>query len=305
MMALSRRTVAAPVLLAANEAVGEAMRFLRRVVGEHVQVTTALAPDAWSTRIDPGQLAQVLMNLVVNARDAMPGGGRLAIETRNAPGERDPAGADGDYVCVAVSDTGCGMSEEVQARIFEPFFTTKEPGKGTGLGLSMVYGIVRGAGGFVRCDSAPGAGTTFHVFLPRADGAAEAGAAARPAGAGGELAGDLTVLVAEDEEPLRQLVVRSLGQLGVRVLHGCDGEDALAVARRHRGRIDLLVTDVVMPRLSGPDLAAALGRDRPGLKVLYMTGFPRDGNLEGAGAVLEKPFRQSALLEQVRRLVAG
>jgi CheY-like chemotaxis protein len=194
------------------------------------------------------------------------------------------------------------MSEEVRARIFEPFFTTKEPGKSTGLGLAVVYGIVRQAGGFVDVESAPGRGATFRVYLPRCAeprAAASADPALEPA-----IPEGLTALVAEDEERLRQLVVRSLRQAGLEVIDAGAGAQALARARDHRGRIDLLVTDVVMAGVSGAELARELARDRPGLKVLYVTGFPLDAETERLEPVLQKPFRQSALLAEVRRLVA-
>jgi PAS domain S-box-containing protein len=310
LMSLSRRSAAAPTRVAPNEAVSEATRFLSRALGSSARLELRLAPDVWDVFVDPGQLGQVLLNLVVNARDAMPDGGRVVVSTANAVGVASAAGGEpADHVCIAVEDTGCGMPAEVLARVFEPFFTTKEPGKATGLGLSVVFGIVRQAGGFVQAESSPGQGSTFRVYLPRGGHrSAEADADAGVTGAPVAL-DDVTALVAEDEEPLRLLVARALRQAGARVLDGRDGREALDRAQGYRGTIDLLVTDVVMPGLSGPDLARELARERPGMKVLFTSGFPFTALGDDSGfathAVLQKPFRQSALLAEVRRLVDG
>jgi PAS domain S-box-containing protein len=305
LMSLSRRSGGAPSIVAPNEAVAEATSLLARALAPAARLETRLAPDAWDVHVDRGQLGQVLLNLVVNARDATPAGGRVVLSTTNVT-VRNPAGGEpAEHVCLAVEDTGSGMTPEVLARAFEPFFTTKEPGKSTGLGLSVVYGIVQQAGGFVEAESSPGRGSTFRVYLPRSGGRGDRGGAAEPPPPVDLEA--VTALVAEDEEQLRLLVVRALRGSGMRVLDGGGGSEALERARSHRGPIDLLVTDVVMPGMSGPELARALARERPRLKVLFTTAYPfaaMDGPDTPDHAVLLKPFKQSELLAAVRRLAA-
>jgi CheY-like chemotaxis protein len=285
-------------------------KLLRRSLGERVTLSLDLAPDPWPVLADPSHLAQVFLNLAVNARDAMPHGGTLTIRTENVPASARPPGdgpPSGDAVLLSVSDQGTGMTPDVQERIFEPFFTTKAPGEGTGLGLAIVYGIVGQAGGTIGVDSAPGQGTTFRLLFPRAAAAAPAPASARaPAAAAPAHAG--TVLVAEDDAAVRALLCRALRLHGLRVLEAADGAAALALAEAHPGPIDLLLTDAVMRGLSGPALAARLRERRPRLAVLVVTGFPTDPAVlafagEG-GEVLQKPFRASAVTEAVRRLLA-
>jgi two-component system, cell cycle sensor histidine kinase and response regulator CckA len=310
LMTLARQGPGNPVTASVNVGVAETVKLLRRSLPEDVALHTELGQELWLTLLDQSQLAQVLINLCVNARDAMAGGGQLTIATANLAAEapRPPGVPPGAWVLLSVRDTGIGMSSEVRNRIFEPFFTTKETGKGTGLGLSVVHGIVRQAGGFVAVESAPGQGTTLRLGFPRAAGAAtQRGAAERNRG---ELSRrGQTVLVAEDEAALRAAVVRSLTGAGFRVLEGESADAALAAARSHRGSIDLLLTDFVMPGKSGAHLAEALRRDRPGVKVLFMTGFPGDPRvaeaLSGTAAsdVLQKPFNNSTLVEHVRRLL--
>ncbi|HEY7725033.1 MAG TPA: response regulator [Anaeromyxobacteraceae bacterium] len=301
MMTMCRHGPSAPAVVSVNAAVADTVKMLRRTLGEGVEVATRLAAEPWGVRIDPVQLGQVLLNLAVNARDAMPAGGRLEIATENlagAGGEPGPA----ESVLLSVSDTGEGMTEDVRQHVFEPFFTTKDPGKGTGLGLSVTYGIVSQAGGTISVESEPGKGTVFRIRLPRAAGG-EAGAAASARAA--PVRARRTVLVAEDEDALRKVVGRTLEQLGLAVLGARTGEEALALAQGTP--VDVLLADVVMPRMSGPDLAAALRRDHADLKVLLMTAFPGDPRAvraaEAGEAVLHKPFRRSALEERLRALL--
>jgi signal transduction histidine kinase len=309
MMALSRRGPASPQVLSANAVVADTAKMLRRAVGETIKFATELAPDLWQVRIDPGHLGQVLVNLAVNARDAMPDGGSLTVRSyRLALGPDGPgrAGlAPGDYTVLEVADTGTGMTEEVRQCIFEPFFTTKEEGKGTGLGLAVTHGIVSQAGGAIEVESEPGRGSVFRVLLPRAT--AEKAHHGASAGTSGHASlARCTALVAEDEAALRSAVTRALEGAGMRVLAAASGEEALAVARAHGQPIDVLVADIVMPRMSGSDLARQLVAERPGLKVLLMTGFPGDpraASAAEAAELLQKPFHGSALVERVRGLV--
>jgi two-component system cell cycle sensor histidine kinase/response regulator CckA len=296
LLAFSRRQVLQPQVLDLNGAVRSMEEMLRRLIDEDVELVTALEPELPSVRADPGQMEQVLVNLIVNARDAMPEGGRLTIETRNL--ERALG-----HVVLSVTDTGVGIEPEHRPYIFDPFFTTKGPGHGTGLGLATVHGIVRQSGGRIEVASEPGEGATFSVYLPCA-GAAPIAAPARgrtaPAGGSG------TVLLVEDEtiarRPLRQILEAS----GYDVLEAADGENALAVAAAHDGRIDVLVTDVVMPELGGPELAQRLLEERPAVKVVYMSGYlDRAADLlaeSGNGyALLQKPFAPAALTYAVAR----
>jgi CheY-like chemotaxis protein len=286
-------------------------KMLRRLIPEDIHIATALDPGLGRVLADPGRISQVVMNLAVNSRDAMPRGGRLTIETANIVLGEDfarthPEVRPGRYVLVAVRDTGEGMTEEVKAHLFEPFFTTKGPGKGTGLGLATVYGIVQQAGGYVYAESEPGRGTTMKVYLPRVEAAAplrksQQGLARAPGG--GE-----TILLAEDEESVRRLAVQVLQSKGYRVLEACDGEEATWVAERHVGDLHMLVTDVVMPRLGGRELAERLAAERPGLRVLYLSGYADDavvrhGVLEEEMAFLEKPFSPEALARKVREVL--
>ena len=305
--AFSRQQVVEPRVVSLNTVVEGLQKILRRVIGEDIEVTIALAPDLESVRADVGQLEQVLMNLVVNARDAMPTGGRLTVETANV--EHDPeyardreAAAVRRFAMLAVTDTGCGMDEATKARIFEPFFTTKETGKGTGLGLATVYGIVKQAGGFIWVYSEPGQGTSFKIYLPAVDATAErtTAAATTPAPRGTE-----TVLLVEDAAAVRAVTKQILERQGYAVLEAPDGEAGLRLAQRHRGVIHLLLTDVVMPRVGGRELAEQLARLRPDVKVLYASGYTDDsvvrhGILESGTAYLQKPFSPESLARKVR-----
>ncbi len=307
LLAFSRQQVVEPRVVSLNTVVEGLQKILRRVIGEDIEVTIALAPDLESVRADVGQLEQVLMNLVVNARDAMPTGGRLTVETANV--EHDPeyardreAAAVRRFAMLAVTDTGCGMDEATKARIFEPFFTTKETGKGTGLGLATVYGIVKQAGGFIWVYSEPGQGTSFKIYLPAVDATAERTTAASttPAPRGTE-----TVLLVEDAAAVRAVTKQMLERQGYTVLEAPDGEVGLRLAQRHRGVIHLLLTDVVMPRIGGRELAEQLTRLRPDVKVLYASGYTDDsvvrhGILESGTAYLQKPFSPESLARKVR-----
>jgi len=313
LLAFSRRQVLAPKVLDLNAVVANVDRMLRRLLGEDVELVTSLQPAAGAVNADPGQLEQVLLNLAVNARDAMPGGGRLSIGTtrvtfQEEPAERRHRMPAGDYVCLAVADTGVGMDETTQAHLFEPFFTTKEVGKGTGLGLATVYGIVKQSGGYIWVYSEVGHGTTVKVYLPRVPGVAEAPApAAEPKPVRG---GDETVLLVEDAAPVRALARRILEARGYRVLDAPDGPSALDLSARHGGGIDILVTDVVMPGMSGRELAERLASPRPRMKVLYTSGFTddamvRQGVLNAGVAFLQKPFVPDTLARKVREVLDG
>ena len=269
-----------------------------------------LAPRLGGVSADEGQLEQLLMNLVVNARDAMPDGGRLRIETRDVTLAGDAAHAvelaTGRYVRLTVSDTGVGMSEETRGRIFEPFFTTKPPGRGTGLGLAICYGVVQQSGGRIGVESVPGSGARFAIHLPRVE---ETEAVAPERGTPSQILGEAaTLLLAEDEPQVRVLLARALRERGYTVMAAADGEAALSMARRHEGSIDLLVTDVVMPRLGGRALAASLRAMRPGTPVLYVSGHPEGPGFSQALAepwtgYVAKPFSADDLLRKVRELL--
>jgi PAS domain S-box-containing protein len=307
LLAYSRRQMLQPEVLDLNGVVAEMNRMLRRLIGEHIELVTTLAPDLGRVRADPNQLEQVIVNLAVNARDAMPNGGKLTIETANV--ELDAAFAQahlgsvpGPYAMVAVTDTGLGMEATVRAHLFEPFFTTKEVGKGTGLGLATVYGIVKQSGGYISVYSEVGRGTSFKIYLPRIDKPA----AAQPSPAKDRPdRGTETILVVEDEPAVLSLSRRALEAQGYLVLAASDASDALRVVERHGGTIHLLLTDVVMPGQSGRELADRLATSRPGIRVLYMSGYPGDavvqhGALPAGSAFLQKPFSPDGLARKVR-----
>src|SRR3989442_485896 len=311
--AFSRRQVLAPKVLDMNAVVSQMDKMLRRLIGEDVELVTQLARDLRPLSADPGQLEQVLLNLAVNARDAMPRGGRLTIETANVVlteeySERHHRLPPRQYLLLAVSDTGVGIDEATQKHLFEPFFTTKEVGKGTGLGLARVYGIVKQSGGYIWVYSEPGHGTTVKVYLPRVPGAAEPlpVAAATP-----ELRrGSEIVLLVEDAAPVRSLARKSLESYGYTVLEAADGPAALDLAARHPRGIDILVTDVVMPGMSGRELAERLAPARPAMRVLYTSGYTddamvRQGVLRAGVAFLQKPFVPETLARKVREVLDG
>jgi PAS domain S-box-containing protein len=308
LLVFSRRQAIRPKVIDLNAEVRNIERMLTRVIGEDVELDTLLRPETGAVRGDAGQLEQVLLNLVLNARDAMPSGGRLTIETANVTLDesyaRTHAGVvPGKYVMLAVSDSGIGMDAETQEHIFEPFFTTKERGKGTGLGLSTVYGIIKQHGGDIWVYSEPGRGTTFKIYLPRVDAAAAAGEKASKADP--SPSGEETVLLVEDEDAVRKLVRGVLDQHGYHVLEADSGARALEVVRDFDGTIDLLLTDVVMPKMSGRDLAEALALLRPEVKVLYLSGYTErsvfdQGLLDRRSPFLQKPFTPDTLARKIR-----
>ncbi len=303
LLAFSARQVLRPAVTDLNDLIKNLSRMLRRLIGEDLALTAELADGLGAVRVDPGQVEQVLVNLAVNARDAMPDGGRLTIRTENVEMTDSGELPDGRYVLIEVVDTGSGMDAATLARVFEPFFTTKARGKGTGLGLATVYGIVRQSGGQVAVSSTLGTGTTFRIHLPRVDSPVEPSRAAPPVAL--PAAGTETVLVAEDEQIVRVLIRKVLEQAGYTVLLAGGGAEALQLAERHTGPIHLLVTDVVMPGMSGRELARRLLERRPDTKVLYVSGYAdvaveRHGVLDPGTAFMQKPFSPSALAQRVR-----
>ncbi|MGI5863567.1 MAG: response regulator [Myxococcales bacterium] len=310
LLTFSRKKVAQLESLDLNRVVRDIERMLRRVISENIELVVALDPELWPCRADADQMGQVLLNFAVNARDAMPSGGKLVIETSNVTFDGREgllqAGLEaGRYVRLAVTDNGCGMDPRVMSRLFEPFFTTKEAGKGTGLGLATVYGIVQQSGGTVRAYSETGEGTTFKVYLPVAGGRMQTEPAPKPVAARkgqGE-----TVLVAEDEPGVRAIIRRVLVRNGYRVLEAGDGLEALSTALGHAGPIDVLVTDLVMPKLSGAELAERLQQVRPNLKILFLSAYPEQavvehGRISGPDAFLSKPFNEESLAASVGAL---
>jgi CheY-like chemotaxis protein len=309
LLAFSRQQVVQPKIIALGAVLSGMKPMLARLLGEDIEVTF-VAPEPFGRVLaDPTQLEQVVMNLAVNARDAMPRGGRLAIEVRNVEleGATDPAAPRaGPYVNVSMADSGMGMNAETRARIFDPFFTTKERGKGTGLGLSIVFGIVQQAGGRITVESEPGRGSRFDIFLPRTDRAADQAAPAAPAPV--TLRGSESVLLVEDDDQLRQTMAAVLRRSGYAVTEARNGEEAVALGESAGPTIDLLVTDVVMPRLDGPALAARLLPTRPGLRVLYVSGYWENILTERdvlGGAFLQKPIVPETFLRKVREVLAG
>lgn len=307
LLAFSRRQVLQPRVLDLNNLVADMDRMLRRLIGEGIELITLLGGGAWPIKADPSQLQQVLLNLVVNSRDAMPDGGRITIETSNQAigetlltefGEVPP----GDYLTLSVSDTGSGMTKELVEMIFEPFFTTKESGKGTGLGLSTVIGIVQQSGGFMDVQTSPGSGSSFTIYLPKTENVAML--PEREPGSD-QFRGKETVLLVEDSEPVRRLVVRCLKSKGYTVLDVASGVDALRVCNRHEGEINLLLSDVILPKMDGFEVARRVIAIRPDIKIIYMSGFTDDalarhGVRSQDVALLEKPFTPSTLLRTVR-----
>jgi two-component system, cell cycle sensor histidine kinase and response regulator CckA len=310
LLAFSRRQVLQPAFLDLNEAVSRVDTMLNRMIGDDVELVSVLRDRLGTIKADPSQIEQVLMNLAINARDAMPKGGRISIETTNIEidetyARQHPPVVPGRYVLLIVSDTGIGMDLETQSRIFEPFFSTKAPGKGTGLGLSTVFGIVRQSGGTIGVYSEPGHGTTFKVYFPRCDEAPTDMQLeeAKPLSGGTE-----TILLVDDATPLRKLTKRLLEDCGYTVLDSDNPADALRIAGEHSGPLPIMITDVVMPGFSGPVLAQRLVAVRPETRVLYTSGYAEDEfDQHGApgpdSAFLEKPFTRDALVRKVRELL--
>ena len=308
LLAFSRKQVLEAVVLDLGVVTTDMKEMLARLIGEDIALVTNLAATLGHVKADRGQIEQVVMNLAINARDAMPRGGQLVVETANADLDdeyvrRNVGSRPGPHVMLAVSDSGVGIPRELQRHIFEPFFTTKEQGKGTGLGLATVYGIVKQSGGYIEVDSEPGRGTTFRIYLPRVDSASPA--AERSPRAAAPTGGTETILLVEDEDGVRELARDILRSSGYTVLEGRNGAEGLLLGERHQGALDLLLTDVVMPRMSGRELAERMVSLRPELSVLYMSGYTDDavirhGVLGSDTAFLQKPFTPAALVQRVR-----
>jgi CheY-like chemotaxis protein len=310
LLILSRQQMVQPKVMQLNELVAGVGKLLKRLIGENIELVTSVDAAAGLVKADPGQIEQVIVNLAVNARDAMPNGGKLLIESKNATlsepvFEHAMSYPAGSYVMLCVSDTGVGMDRQTQTRVFEPFFTTKAPGKGTGLGLATVYGIVKQSDGFISLYSEPGKGTAFKIYLPRVDVREPAletePATARPGG--GE-----TILLVEDQEDVRRIVSLMLRRLGYHVLVASDGDEALALVATNTGVIDLLITDVVLPGVSGRAVADEITKRLPATKVLFVSGYTDDavvrhGVLEAGIHYLEKPFTPDALASKVRSVL--
>jgi CheY-like chemotaxis protein len=294
-----------------NEVVRGLEKMLRRIIGEDIELMTYLSDGLWRVRVDPGQIEQAIVNIVVNARDAMPQGGKLTIETANVEldeeyARRHIAVKPGSYVMLSISDTGVGMTKEVQERVFEPFFTTKEMGRGTGLGLSTVYGIVKQSGGNIWVYSEVGRGSTFKIYLPRVEEALEEGV--REEVIGEVPRGSETILVVEDEEVVRKLAVRLLKKQGYKVLEAPDGGQAFILCEKYQDPIHLILSDVVMPGMSGRELVERLQRIHPEMRVLYMSGYTDNviihhGILEEGLAFIQKPFTLETLARKVREVL--
>jgi two-component system cell cycle sensor histidine kinase/response regulator CckA len=310
LLAFSRRQILEPRVLDLRDSLRGIEPMLRRLIGEDIQVVVHAADEIGRVRADPGQIEQVILNLAVNARDAMPQGGTLRLEVADVElddtfARNHPATTPGRYVLLAVSDTGIGMDGATRARVFEPFFTTKEKGKGTGLGLSTVYGIVKQSGGNIWLYSEPGAGTTFKIYLPRIDAPAEQPV---PPPTVEKLTGTETILVVEDEDSVRDLIDRVLSGYGYRVLVARTPREAVSLAAGEAGPIDLIVTDVVLPQMSGSALANEILGSRPQIRVLYMSGYTDDaivhrGVLDMGTLFLQKPFTPEVLARKVREVL--
>ena len=312
LLAFSRKQMLAPKVLDLNEVVAENLKMLTRMIGEDIDLVMVPGPGLGAVRADPGQIDQVIMNLAVNSRDAMPQGGKLTIETANVTLDENFARTHtplpaGDYIMLAISDTGVGMDHETQAHIFEPFFTTKGA-KGTGLGLSTVYGIVKQSGGFIFVDSQPQRGTAFRAYFPRVDGREDAAAAQATVGLPRADRGRETILLVEDETNLRSLARQYLETQGYKILEAEDGAAALQIVDGHAGPIHLLLTDVIMPGINGRELAVRVTRLLPDIRVLYMSGYTenavgQDGTLDAGVNLLQKPFSLPVLKERVQELL--
>ena len=311
LLAFSRTQLLQPRVLALNSLIADSIKMLKRLLGEDIELVTLLDPKLGHVKADAGQMEQVILNLALNARDAMPQGGKLTLETRNVILQEDYAQKHfslqpGSYIMMTISDIGCGMDPQTLSHIFEPFFTTKEPGKGTGLGLSTVYGIVQQSGGSIWVYSEPGRGTTFKIYLPRIE---------EPLDEAGEKRiepdnprGSETILVVEDDEVVRKLTCQALRRYGYQVIEAANGNEALLACEKHRETIPLMITDVVMPQISGPELATRLRLLRPETQVLYMSGYTDDavvrhGLLDAALYFLQKPFTPGALVHKVRDIL--
>ena len=312
LLAFSRKQVLESRILDLNSVVVDVEKMLRRLIGEDIELQIRAAPELGRVKADQGQIEQVILNLAINARDAMPRGGKLKIETANAElTEKDRKHyryvVPGHYVMLQITDTGCGIDPEVQSHIFEPFFTTKEKGKGTGLGLATVYGVIKQSGGYIWAESEPGKGAKFNIYIPRVEGSEEEAQDSKEPVNRAE--GSRTILLVEDEASLRKLTRNTLKEVGYTVLEAKDGFEAIETARHTDSVIDLLLTDVVMPGMSGHELAGKLAPERPGMRVLYMSGYTdgaiaAHGVLESGISILRKPFTREKLMRSVEELLA-
>ncbi len=312
LLAFSRKQVLSPVTLNLSGLVADMEKMARRLIREDIELSLTLAPGLRPVKVDPGQMTQVIMNLLVNARDAMPQGGRITIRTANveldeAHARRHPEIRPGPYVRLEVSDTGCGIDDAIKPHIFEPFFTTKELGRGTGLGLATVYGIVKQSDGYIYLDSAPGRGTTFTIYLPQTQAESVKDSRVRPARPAAA-AEQKTILLVEDDENLRALIGKVLKEGGYQVLTGRNGPEALSLSQKHRGPIHLVLTDVVMPIMSGTAMVRRLTAERPGTRVLYMSGYTESavackGVSTSEMIFLQKPFKSDDLVAKVREVL--
>jgi two-component system cell cycle sensor histidine kinase/response regulator CckA len=305
---LSRQQVVEPVVLNINQTVGNLDKMLRRLIKENIEFSFVLDPQLDRVKADPGQIEQIVLNLVVNARDAMPNGGNLRIQTKNVEktaAQAGPGASPSRFVLLEVTDTGTGMDQQTQAHIFEPFFTTKAVGKGTGLGLATVYGIVKQSSGYIEVQSTLGRGSSFQIYLPAE---VQAGAALEP---GKDLADAVfsgeTILVVEDAEPLRDLICQALVSSGCTVLSASEAQEALRIVNQEKGVIDLMITDVIMPGMNGPALAKQVRVLRPATKILYMTGysgeFVRSDMLIPGVSFIQKPFTPADLRRKIRKML--
>jgi signal transduction histidine kinase/CheY-like chemotaxis protein len=308
LLAFSRRQIVQPKPIDLNHVIAEIEKMLKRIIGEDIELVEVLEPDLSLTIADPGQVEQVFMNLVINARDAMSKGGKLTVETSNVVLDEEYSTEHvsvkpGAYVSLVISDTGCGMDDETQSRVFEPFFTTKEMGKGTGLGLSTVYGIVKQCGGNIWVYSKPGMGTTFKIYFPRALSSDTPVAGTTAATVGGT--GTETILVVEDEEAVRNIAKRVLGSAGYTVLTASNGDEAMNTCEEYKGDIHLLLTDLLMAGIDGRKLADLMVKARPSLKVLFMSGYAstavvHNGVLDQGTHFISKPFTAADFTRKVR-----
>jgi CheY-like chemotaxis protein len=311
LLAFSRQQVLRPETVDINATVEGLRKMMRRLAGKNIELLLTLAPRLWNVAADPTELERVLTNLILNSRDAMPNGGKLIIETANVTiddgyASTHPEAEPGPYVMVSVTDTGTGMSKEVREKVFEPFFTTKEKGKGTGLGLPSVYGIIRQSGGFVWVYSEPGQGTTFKVYLPKSEERA-AGPIRTPSE--NRKVGSETILVVEDDVEVRAVATRILRRNGYRVLEAENGADALRVCEGELEPVDLIITDIVMPEMNGPELAQKIRETQPDARILFTSGYTEDAVvrqsfLAPGESFIEKPFTPALLAQKARDILA-